>query len=501
MGLTSSTDTTVLLLYALAAGATISWLWGGRKVCRATRCLLRRSPCQDPVPALIGADGRFLSSYRAAFQFLAHSSDIVRAGYAKQRDGVFRFPRLFRWDYIANGIQRIGEVAAAPDDVLSFKEGVGESLQVAYLMGTDIQDDPYHHRTIRTTLTRNLGRCFPEVKNEIVCAFDDVLQLENDDWKPVTLLPSMMRIIARTTNRLFVGLPLCRNEAYLKVSIEYTVAVFKRGAIINLYPPFLRPVVGRLMSPKEQALRDVLKFLGPIISDRLAKEDELGPNWPDKPNDLISWLIKDAGPGRTVPGLARRVLLTNMAAIHTSTMAIVDVLFDLAAYPSHIPALREEAERVIREEGWTKAALNNLHKADSFIRESQRMNGTGPLSLSRKVVAKDGFRFSDGTFIPYGSFLAVSGQPVQHDPANYDNPEVFDGFRFSRMREQEHLVFGHGKHACPGRFFAATELKAILAHVVLTYDVKSDIEGARPPAFGGRKRVHPAAKIWVRKRQ
>ncbi|KAJ7445668.1 cytochrome P450, partial [Mycena latifolia] len=149
-----------------------------------------------------------------------------------------------------------------------------------------------------------------------------------------------------------------------------------------------------------------------------------------------------------------------------------------------------------------------------------RINGTGPLSLNRKVVAKDGFRFSDGTFIPYGSFLSVSGQPVQHDPANYDNPEVFDGFRFSRMREQgkdtgegifknhmistapEHLVFGHGKHACPGRFFAATELKTILAHVVLTYDVKSDIEGARPPpAFGGRKRANPAAKIWVRKRQ
>ncbi|KAJ7445860.1 cytochrome P450 [Mycena latifolia] len=505
MGPTPNADTTILLLYALAAVATISWLWGGRK---------------DPVPALIGADGRFLSSYRAAFQFLVHSSDIVRAGYAKQRDGVFRFPRLFRWDYIANGVQRIGEVAAAPDDVLSFKEGVGETLQVAYLMGAEIEDDPYHHHTVRTTLTRNLGRCLPEVKDEIVCAFSDVLPLENDDWKPVTLLPSMMRIIARTTNRLFVGLPLCRNEAYLNISIAYTVAVFTRGAIINLFPPFLRPIVGRLMSPKEQALRDVLKFLGPIISDRLAKEDELGPNWPDKPNDLISWLMQDAGPGRTVPGLARRVLITNMAAIHTSTMAIVDVLFDLAAYPSHISALREEVERVVREEGWSKGALNNMHKVDSFIRESQRTNGAGPLSLTRKVVAKDGFRFSDGTFIPYGSFLSVSGRPVQHDPANYDNPEVFDGFRFSRLREQgqeagegifknhmvstapEHLVFGHGKHACPGRFFAATELKTILAHVLLTYDVKSDIEGVRPPsAFGGSKRANPAAKIWIRKRQ
>jgi hypothetical protein len=40
--------------------------------------------------------------------------------------------------------------------------------------------------------------------------------------------------------------------------------------------------------------------------------------------------------------------------------------------------MREEAERVIGEEGWTKAALNNMTKIDSFLRESQRHNPTGP---------------------------------------------------------------------------------------------------------------------------
>ena len=37
--------------------------------------------------------------------------------------------------------------------------------------------------------------------------------------------------------------------------------------------------------------------------------------------------------------------------------------------------LREEAERVIAEEGWSKASLSKMHKIDSFIRESQRMSG------------------------------------------------------------------------------------------------------------------------------
>lgn len=40
--------------------------------------------------------------------------------------------------------------------------------------------------------------------------------------------------------------------------------------------------------------------------------------------------------------------------------------------------MREEAERAVEKEGWTKAALNNMHKIDSFLRESQRLNASGP---------------------------------------------------------------------------------------------------------------------------
>jgi hypothetical protein len=53
-------------------------------------------------------------------------------------------------------------------------------------------------------------------------------------------------------------------------------------------------------------------------------------------------------------------------------------LFDLTEYPEYIIALREEAEQVVKELGWTKAALNRMHKIDSFLRESQRMHDNGP---------------------------------------------------------------------------------------------------------------------------
>jgi hypothetical protein len=39
--------------------------------------------------------------------------------------------------------------------------------------------------------------------------------------------------------------------------------------------------------------------------------------------------------------------------------------------------LRREAETTIAKHGWTKAAMQQMRKIDSFLKESQRMNSAG----------------------------------------------------------------------------------------------------------------------------
>lgn len=73
------------------------------------------------------------------------------------------------------------------------------------------------------------------------------------------------------------------------------------------------------------------------------------------------------------------------------------------------------------------------------------------------------------------------------DPDLFPDPTTFDGFRFEKVRATsldpavtgrtqwaasnlESMAFGYGRHACPGRFFAANEIKQIMAHLLLTYD-------------------------------
>jgi hypothetical protein len=54
-----------------------------------------------------------------------------------------------------------------------------------------------------------------------------------------------------------------------------------------------------------------------------------------------------------------------------------------------------------------------------------------------------------------------------------------------------------------GRFFAATELKAMLGHLVMNYDVKAEVEGVRPPddIFGIRITPSATGKVCFRKRE
>ena len=123
------------------------------------------------------------------------------------------------------------------------------------------------------------------------------------------------------------------------------------------------------------------------------------------------------------------------------------------------------------------------------------------------------FTFSDGTYLPKGTLVAVPSYAIHLDESNYPNPTSFQPFRFAEKAEEtpgrkvdmtatstDFLVFGYGRHACPGRFFAAAELKLMLALIVMKYDVK--LEGPYPePLWSGISLMpNPKGEVLFRKR-
>lgn len=117
---------------------------------------------------------------------------------------------------------------------------------------------------------------------------------------------------------------------------------------------------------------------------------------------------------------------------------------------------------------------------------------------------------NDGTLLPRDNAVAVSCHWMR-DPTRYESPDAFDGYRFCTKKDSsvqlvatspDHLGFGHGIHACPGRYFAAHIAKIIMSHLLVRYDLRLvDGTPVEPLAFGFESYVNPSAKILVRRRE
>jgi len=422
---------------------------------------------------------------------------------------------LTQWMVVVTGPQMIEDVRHASDDQLSSKDAIAETLHLDILFGRGVLNDGFHVDVIRSQLTRNITARFSDIQDEITAAFADYVPIKGNEWTTVVMRDTIPNIVCRAVNRFLVGLPLCRDPDYRSLNVQFTFDIVTSGNVLNLFPTPLRHFIVRFLRKVPAGINRAIKHLEPLIKERLAQVEKYGEDWPDKPNDAISWFLEVAKEPhqRTVESFAIRILLMNFAGIHTTSQSFSNALFHLATSPEYVQPMREEVEAVINEEGWTKSAMGKLRKVDSFLRESQRISGNGAFTVRRKVL-KD-FTFSNGTTVPAGCMIGIPHRSVHCDPDNYADPDVFDGFRFSKMREKEgesskhsmvtltheYLSFGQGRHACPGRFFATNEVKAMLAYVLLNYDVKMANPGCPPELWFGLLSIpDPTAEVMFRKR-
>ncbi|TFK62284.1 cytochrome P450 [Pluteus cervinus] len=479
----------------------------------------------------IGFAGR-LASYLTAVRFLVYAPERIKTGYYQFPNSLFKIPTIVKWELLANGTQLANDIRRAREDQLSFHHASCDILQLKYTVKSGIQEEPYHLKVMYQRMSGGFGKFCPALLDEIRHALGDIIPTREDEWTSIPAFSSMVQVIARATNRVFIGLPVCRDPAYLSLATNFGTWVVGSSFLINLFPTILQPIVGHIISPYRRNRRLVEKILGPMLEERLRlhAEHEGDDDWEGKPNDLITWMIEEAkGDQLTVGNLGVRALFLNFASVHTSSMVTTHALFDLCVHPEYIEPLREEITSIVEAEGWTKGAMAKLYKMDSFLKESIRVSGVSGVSLMRKVVHPDGFKFSNGVTVPYGSFLGVPSYAIHHDPENYEDPDTFDGWRFYKLCSSkeagqkddldtlrlkhasttaslEYLPFGIGRRACPGRFFAIHEIKTILAQILMFYDFKLEESigkpGERPPNtwIGYACLPNMNAKLLFRKR-
>lgn len=436
--------------------------------------------------AKLPAIGDDIASEKRRLLYLAGAKKDYSNGYKRFKDSVYRMVTGDGEDNIVVPLSLLPEFRKLPDDVLSFPKAVQKSLEVKY---TKLPVDAMLVvHSVKSDLTPALVRMNPTICAEVDAAIREDMPFCKD-WTEVNINKELINVIAKVSGRVFVGPDLCKDPEYLDSGINFTLDVMTAINAIKRVRPWLRPFLASRL-PEVRQLREreqrAAEYLQPIVRGRMESEKN-DPNW-QPPDDMMQWMLKRSGGVVSVAELAKLQLGLIFAAIHTTSMTATNVLYSLAATPEYIVPLREEILAVMADNDGvlTSRALQQLEKLDSYMKEVMRMFPPSVTSFSRRVMK--GITLSNGQYLPPGVIVEVPARDISTDPSYYPDGDTFDGFRHVKLRRNgastdharnqfvttndTNLVFGYGRHACPGRFFAANELKMILVRLILEYDIK-----------------------------
>ncbi|KAL9947741.1 hypothetical protein ACHAO5_002501 [Verticillium nonalfalfae] len=381
-----------------------------------------------------------------------------------------------------------------------------------FLEGT--RDDGVISDTVRTKLTQSLGLITGDLVDETNVSMPHIFG-DSTAWTSVLLKDAILNLVARLSSRVFLGEELCRNEEWLRIAKSYAVDALTATYLMRMAPSLLRPIAYWLIPQcrrSRQAVQSARKLIDPEVKKRKKLVDDALQSGakPSKISDAIGWMYQVAA-GRPVDFVCAQMQLT-LAAVHTTTEVLTQAILDLCERPELVQKLRDEVIEVLGDEGWAKTSFYKLKLMDSFFKESQRFTPLVSTAMNR-LVEKD-ITLSDGRFLPKG--VRINVLTDFRNPEKYPNPDEFDAMRFVPMRQgqgsenasqlastsSEHTLFGHGRHACPGRFFAVNEMKIILAQFLLEYDLRAEegLTKLQPQAFETSIGVNPAVTIEIRRR-
>ncbi|KAK7063838.1 Ent-kaurene oxidase [Favolaschia claudopus] len=434
-----------------------------------------------------GPIGFILTALRSIMSY----EELLNEGWQKFGGKPFILPTM-AGQLIVLGPENLDLVRTSDDSVINQPIVVHKLFQLAHTMNSRQMAFPYHATVVRTDLTRAISSFIPEIVEETQLAMAEAFSPKSGEKSVVVpLFKTVLHFSARIVTRAMISTTLCRNEVYLREIIRFAETVVPYSQILRWFPKAFRPPIYFLLSSLFGGSKAPIKTLLPHLKRLLAEREQ---HIERNPRTICDFLI-DHAPSEEIANpelLAMRVLHLNFGSVHSLSAVGTFAIFHLATLSAfELDDIRRELIDALESEGgFSKSSLSKMCKLDSTLRETARFYRLAFAGLPRFLVKPA--TLADGTVIPAGYNIAFPLKRIHYDATVYPNPEKFEWFRFSNLREEDGsgakhqfttvgkdlLLFGLGRHACPGRFFASMELKILLSHLLLHYDV-SLADGAK----------------------
>lgn len=441
-----------------------------------------------PGAPVVGARFRLEPSWLTRYRFTLSGWSIVNEGWKNTPSGIFT---IIRPDSNVTVIPRryVEELSSIPKSRLAASESIVNDMMRQYTRSDILLGGHLGHHAVKNKLSPQLGNLVKLIEEELlIAASEDPLNVTTE-WSEHNISQYISRLMGRVTSRLFLGIPICRIPSWLQLQLDLVRAIFETTVIMRNFPRFTHPVVGALLPSRRRLLRcmeGLHHFLEPLIEERRAQEKLQGSSY-KPPNDVMQWMMELANEEESEPSnLANRFVYTILGSVQTVVEVIMNCLYELCVRPEYIEPLREEMRLALEEcDGWDKRTAGILIKTDSFIKEISRHYP--PSALSFRRITKETIVLSDGLILPNDTYVCVATTSPDQDELGESDQGKFDGYRYYKKRlaqgalssrydyaatDKSHVGFGHGRYACPGRFAASIEVKVLLAHILLQYDIR-----------------------------
>ena len=159
--------------------------------------------------------------------------------------------------------------------------------------------------------------------------------------------------------------------------------------------------------------------------------------------------------------IAEHMIFLLLAAHDTTTITLTNSIYNLSKNPDFLNDLRQEASEI---DPLDISSLKNGNFAESIFQEAIRYYPPVPFSIRRVMRdTKIGGYNVDG-----GTYLTISPLLLHHDERYWDNPSVFDPYRFidPAYSNKAYFPFAGGAHTCIGKFFASYMFKNVIYRYV-----------------------------------
>ena len=170
-------------------------------------------------------------------------------------------------------------------------------VALQYLFPTmKMEHDAYIMDVIRKELTPNLGTLQPAIIRNMRDSVDRLFGTDTENWQDVPLSSTLRDILFQSSNRMFVGEPLCHNKIFLLSAAIFANLIGAGGVFVGEFLPLvLKPIFGYALAlPIYLAQAVSFRYLIPEVKQRMVniRRQRANPQFEwEPPKDMLMWIV------------------------------------------------------------------------------------------------------------------------------------------------------------------------------------------------------------------